>query len=177
MLKLHIGCGEVYLKDWVNIDIEGKTADLLHDIRKGLPYKDNSVEFIYNEHLIEHLSKDEARKVLHEFYRVLKPGGVVRIATPDLDHLIYKYIFNWRDQEWIEKFGYQHLRTKAEMINTVFYSWGHKWIYNYEELKNLLEETQFKEISRQKLNKSHFSELQNRETRSDSKLVVEGTKS
>jgi len=83
-MNLHIGCGEVYFDGWVNIDKDSEKADKKHDARKRLPYKDNSVDFIYNEHFIEHITVEEAVKILIDFYRVLKPEGVLRIATPDL---------------------------------------------------------------------------------------------
>jgi predicted SAM-dependent methyltransferase len=73
-LKLNVGCGKIKLPGWVNIDIE-PSADLIIDIRKGLPLDDGSVNFIYSEHFLEHLTYEEGRKVLEEFQRCLKVGG------------------------------------------------------------------------------------------------------
>ena len=63
MKKLHVGCGEIYLEDWINIDIESPKADLIHDLRKPLPFEDDSIDFIYNEHFIEHLDLKTASGV------------------------------------------------------------------------------------------------------------------
>ena len=74
-LKLKVGCGKVKLPGWANIDIE-PSADLIIDIRKGWPLDDCSVNFIHSEHFLEHLTYEEGRKVLEEFQRCLKGGGI-----------------------------------------------------------------------------------------------------
>lgn len=105
MLMLHIGCGDVYFDGWVNIDISSSKADLNYDLRKPLPYNENTVDFIYNEHFIEHLTVQDGLKVLSDFNRILKKGRVLRIATPNLDYVMFKYFFFWKRQEWIKKFN------------------------------------------------------------------------
>lgn len=176
MLKLNLGCGDVYFEDWVNIDSESEKADLKHDLKKPLPYDDNTVIFIYSEHLIEHLTVKEGVALLSECRRVLKPGGVIRIATPDLDYIVLKYFFGWKHQDWIKKYGYEYLKTKAEMMNLCFREWGHQYLYNREDLERRMREAGFITIHKQKLNKSKYPELKNRETRKDSKLILEAVK-
>lgn len=173
MLMLHIGCGEVHLNGWTNIDLESEKADLTHDVRLSLPYQNNTVDLVYSEHFIEHLTAEEGIVFFSEVYRTLKENGVMRIATPDLDYIVVKYIFGWKQQDWIERYGYSHIETKAEMMNAVFHYWGHKWIYNYEELKRRLEQVGFTKIKRAKFKQSKNGKLQNLETRLDSKLIVE----
>lgn len=95
-LKLNVGCVSVKFPDWVNVDIESG-ADLVVDLRNGLRLKDNTVGFIYNEHFIEHLVFEDGKKAVEEFYRVLKRGGVLRIATPELDYVIEKYVNGSKD--------------------------------------------------------------------------------
>ncbi|MEH2266467.1 class I SAM-dependent methyltransferase [Nostoc sp.] len=176
MLKLHIGCGEVYIQDWINIDVESSKADLKHDLRQPLPYENNTVDLIYNEHFIEHLTAEEGVHFLKEMHRILKPGGVIRIATPDLDYLVFKYWFKWKKQDWIERYGYSHIETKAEMMNAMFHYWGHKWLYNFEELKRRLIQAEFRQIKRVSFRNSQNPNLQDLETRKDSKLIVESAK-
>ena len=175
-INLNIGCGDVYYKNWINIDIDSPKADLVHDLRKPLPFKDNSVSFIYNEHFIEHLTLKEGLSTFKDFYRVLKPNGVLRIATPDLNNVIFRYFYQWKKQNWIKKYGYDWIRTRGEMINMAFHEWEHKYLYNFEDLKLRLKETGFKSIKKEKLGKSKFKILRNLETRPESKLIVEATK-
>ncbi len=175
-LKLHVGCGNVKLLGWVNIDVEPGAADLIIDVRKGLPFDDNSVDFIYNEHFIEHLTYEEGQKVLKEFWRVLKKGGVLRIATPDLDYIINKYMSNWKDQDWLSWPEYSFIKTRGEMLNVSFRWWGHKYLYNEEDLRRQLDRANFKKIIRCEWGKSKYVELSGLETRKDSKLILEAEK-
>lgn len=174
-LKLNVGCGSVKFPGWVNIDIE-PGADLVVDLRNGLPLRDNNAEFIYNEHFIEHLAFEDGEKAVKEFYRVLKRGGVLRIATPELDYIIKKYVNDWKDQDWLSWPHYSYIKTKGQMLNIAMREWGHEYLYNEEDLRNLLKKVGFKKITKQKLNKSEHLELSNRETREDSKLILEAEK-
>jgi hypothetical protein len=106
-LKLHFGCGPRVLKGWVNIDLKfepyekylasytdkyygpevrGTQEDFYAlDITKtGIPLPDNSVEVVFHEDFLEHLSQKEQYIFLAETFRVLKPGGVHRVNTPNL---------------------------------------------------------------------------------------------
>ncbi|KAF5045937.1 hypothetical protein DSECCO2_476050 [anaerobic digester metagenome] len=174
-IKLNVGCGTVKFPGWINIDII-PAADLILDVRKKLPFENNSVDMIYSEHFIEHITFNKGKKTVTEFCRVLKEDGVLRIATPDLDHLIEKYCKNWKDQDWLSWPEHEFIQTRGQMINISFRWWGHQYLYNEEDLTKLLKEAGFKEIKRCKLNKSKYEDLRSRETRKDSKLVLEAVK-
>ena len=176
MRMLHLGCGQVYLAGWVNVDLDSPKADLKCDLRRSLPCANNSVDFVHSEHLIEHLTIQEGLGLMGELYRVLKPGGVLRIATPDLGYILLRYFLFWKRQDWIRRYRYEWMRTRAEMVNICMREWGHQYLYDEEELKRRLREAGFRQISRQKQSQSKYSQLQNRETRKDSKLVVEAIK-
>jgi predicted SAM-dependent methyltransferase len=176
MLKLNLGCGEVHLEGWVNIDVESEKADLKHDLRKPIPCGDNTVDFIYSEHFIEHLTAREGVELLRECRRVLRPGGVVRVATPSLDYLLFRYFFFWKWRRWYKKYGYTWIKTRAEMINICFRDWGHQYLYNREELERRMREAGFTKMSRQRSNRSSYADLKNLETRKESRLIVEGVK-
>lgn len=175
-LKLNVGCGSVKFPGWINIDIE-PGADLVVDLRNGLPLKNNTADFIYNEHFIEHLNHEDGEKAVKEFYRVLKAGGVLRIATPELDYIIDKYMDDWNDQDWLSWPVHEYIKTRGQMINIAMREWGHEYLYNEEDLTNLLKKVGFQKITRQKLKKSDYPELSNRETRDDSRLILEAEKS
>lgn len=174
-IKLNIGCGEKKFKGWINVDL-GLNSDLNIDVRDGLPFKDNSVDFIYNEHFLEHLSFNECYKVLLEFYRCLKKDGVVRMALPDLDYIIKKYNQDWKNQDWLSWSRYKFIKTRGQMINFSIRGSNHKYLYNQEDLRNQLIKVNFKEIICCDFNKSHYKELCNLETRKDSKLIIESKK-
>ena len=171
--KLHIGCGTIFMPGWINADVEGENLDVKFDLTEPWPFESNSVSHIYSEHVFEHLTPHEGQLAWKEGLRVLTPNGVMRTAMPDLDFLCSKYFEDWRDQDWIKNRGYSHIRTKAEMLNTCFYFWNHKWLYNFEEFVLRIEEIGFKNPVRMEYGKSSSTELCNLETRIDSKLIVE----
>jgi len=63
-----------------------------HDLRKGIPFPDKSVDAVYHSHLFEHLDRDAVEGFLTEVKRVLKPGGVHRIVVPDLEFETRRYL-------------------------------------------------------------------------------------
>ena len=174
-LKLNIGSGKARLSGWVNIDIESG-ADIIVDVTRGLPFYDNSVDFVYCEHLLEHLTHKQGQEVLKEFRRCLRKQGVVRIAMPDLDHIIQKYNTDWKNQDWLTWPQFKFIETKGQMINICFRSWGHKFLYNEEDLRDQLAKAGFQNIIRCDKDKSDRKELCNLETRVDSKLIMEAEK-
>ena len=177
MSKLHIGCGPIKLSGWCNVDMEGDDLDLCFDITQAWPIDDASIRYIYSEHVFEHLTPEEGQKTLRQAFRVLEDGGVIRTAMPDLDFLCSIYFEDWKKQDWILNRGYGHIKTKAEMLNTCFYFWGHKWIYNFEEFAIRLSDSGFSNSpERMEYGKSVYEELRCLETREDSKLIVEVSK-
>jgi predicted SAM-dependent methyltransferase len=180
-VKLNVGCGTDYKKGWVNIDNNSdnniEKLDLNWDLRNPLPFDDNSVDFIFNEHFVEHLTVEEAQKTLSDFKRVLKPGGVMRVAMPDLETAIEQYKDpKWKERPYIKRFKLEFVQTKAELLNMGFRWWGHKWFYDWEELERRLKEVGFEKIKRAKHSKSKNLELRNLETRDESILIAEATK-
>ncbi|HEX7448798.1 MAG TPA: methyltransferase domain-containing protein [Pirellulales bacterium] len=178
-LRLHLGCGPNYLAGWVNIDLNRKLKplDLHWDLKDGLPVRDATCELIYSEHLLEHLPVDRAVALLSECRRALVPQGVVRIAMPSLEHLVAKYASPaWRDQEWLRWPAFQFVETRAEMLNLSFRSWGHRWLYDREELHRRLVEAGFVEIADVAWGESCHEGLRGLETRRDSLLICEAAK-
>ena len=89
---LHIGCGDNVLpKPFINIDSRKKRG-VLNLKAYPLKFKDNSFDLVYASHILEHFNKVKVLKVLKEWVRVLKPGGILRISVPSFDNLslIYK---------------------------------------------------------------------------------------
>src|SRR5688500_161116 len=82
--RLHLGSGDHRLRGWINVDLALTGAqDTLADVMQPLPFRDDSVQFIHSEDLLEHIDLDHGRHLLEECFRILKPGGVMRVLTPD----------------------------------------------------------------------------------------------
>lgn len=177
---LHLGCGRNYFNDWINIDNNSyndiQKLDLHWDVRKKLPFKDNSVDFIYNEHFFEHLNIEESLSVLNDFKRILKPNGVIRISMPDLDEIVQIYLNpHYKPEDFSAVMGTE-LLTKAEFLNVYFRWWGHQWLYNWEELERRLKTAGFSKIKQCQIGVSEYKELNNIEQRTDSRLIAEVSK-
>lgn len=92
---LNIGCGHVYHPGWTNIDVDPATPEVMKaDIIKGLPFPDNSFDVVYHSNVLEHLPSHMGNDMIRECYRVLKPGGVIRINVPDLEKICREYLNN-----------------------------------------------------------------------------------
>jgi len=91
MIKLHIGCGDLRLEDFINIDIQSKTADINLDIYDLSKFNDNTVDEIYISHVLEHIKRNNMLNIIIEFNRLLKKNGVLRIAVPDFEKVVKIY--------------------------------------------------------------------------------------
>lgn len=176
--KANVGCGKEPFKGWINLDLDSESgADIIWDIKDGLPFDNDTCSFIYSEHFLEHLAIQEGVRFLSECYRSLQKGGVVRIAMPSAQELIQHYHENsWAQQPWLEKYGYAWIKTRAEYINVCFREWDHQWLYDSEELHRRFQEAAFTQIQDVSLGESQYPELRNRETRGESFLICEATK-
>jgi predicted SAM-dependent methyltransferase len=144
-MKLHLGCWHRNFPGFVNVDL----CDLPHihynsSIDK-LPFiEDKSVEYLYCSHAFEYFDLVKAEEVLIEWYRVLKPGGIIRIAVPDFDNLLIVYQ-KTKDLKKIlgPLYGRMLIKDKKEEIYLF-----HKTVYNFQLLYDLLLKIGFHEISK-----------------------------
>jgi SAM-dependent methyltransferase len=90
---LNLGCGSRFHPDWDNLDFFPASPQVRpHDLRKGIPFSDGTFDVVYHSHLLEHFSKQSAPAFLRECHRVLKPGGTLRVAVPDLERIVREYL-------------------------------------------------------------------------------------
>lgn len=92
MRYVNLGCGSRHHSAWLNYDIVGGPGVIAHDLRQGIPLPDNSCDAVYHSHVLEHLRPVEAAGLLRECFRVLKPGGILRVAVPDLERICRAYL-------------------------------------------------------------------------------------
>jgi predicted SAM-dependent methyltransferase len=92
---------------------------------------------------------------------------------PDLASLVDRYENGWRDQEWLKDPVYASIDTAANMLNYALRSWGHLYVYDFDDLQTRLLEAGFSKIERVGWGESEHEELRGLERRPDSLLVVE----
>lgn len=94
--SLHLGCGNVRLQGFCNVDAMASPAvDVLDDIRTLRRFPKGSVREIYTCHVLEHFAHDEIEPLLQLWGSLLQPGGKLRISVPDLDRIVRVYADNW----------------------------------------------------------------------------------
>lgn len=87
-MKLHLSCGSRFIKGFIHIDaVNFPHIDIVGPIDSLPAIESNTVDLIYNSHVLEHFKRSDVNRVLLEWYRVLKPGGELRIAVPDFSVL------------------------------------------------------------------------------------------
>lgn len=114
MKLLNLGCGSRYLPNWTNLDFVSTGPGVVaHNLLEGIPFPNDSFDVVYNSHVLEHFSKEQAIYFIQECYRVLKPSGVLRIATPDLEQIARIYL------QQMEK-----VLSDANPLNKANYDWA-----------------------------------------------------
>ncbi|HWD20738.1 MAG TPA: methyltransferase domain-containing protein [Verrucomicrobiae bacterium] len=90
---LNLGCGARFDARWTNVDFHSADpAVISHDLRRPLPFADAVFAAVYSSHVLEHFSRPDATAFMAECHRVLRPGGVVRVAVPDLEMIARLYL-------------------------------------------------------------------------------------
>jgi len=175
---LNVGCGTLGKPDFINLDYRWHPKiDICWDIvKEKYPLADNSLEGIFTEHCLEHIPFESCLSNLKEFYRLLKPNGVVRIVVPDGE--IYCDLYSKRkvDSKTILPYG-DNEDTGMISINRIFRSHGHLFIYDFETLQLLLKKSGFKKIEKLSFGKGSEKRLLiDRPERSVESLYVEAIK-
>lgn len=138
-MKLHLGCGEKHIDGYINIDArELPGVDQVDDVKTLSGQSVNSADVIYASHILEHIQRREYTSVLNRWFEILKPGGILRIAVPDIEKVFEHYS------------QYKDLRLVRGLL------WGgqtygfnyHYCGWDFKTLKEDLEATGFKSIKR-----------------------------
>lgn len=164
--KLHIGCGGNRLRGWLNTDLCPRGPEIHLDATKRFPFEDGSFDFIYSEHMIEHVPWPSARHMLEESFRVLKPGGRIRIATPDLAFLTGLLA---SAPSALQKAYLLHNASTLTpwapypgavfVVNYFVRAWGHQFIFDDESLRKTLELVGFVNVAKWPLLESPHPEF------------------
>lgn len=153
--KLHLGCFNKKIYGFINVDIrEDVDPDVVDDIFTLEKFEKNSVDLIYACHVLEHLSKKDALQALERWYEVLKTGGTVRIAVPNMEK-VFAHYFYYKDLDVLNsalwgsqrhpydyhKHGWTYNTLEQDLHNTGFvnvkpYDWRcteHSYVDDYSQ--------------------------------------------
>ncbi len=148
-LKVHLGPGKgKYVPGWLNVDgnIVSARLDLWADLRDRLPFRDNSVATIYSFHVIEHLPDRVLPRHFADMFRVLQPGGAIRIGGPDIGNACKKYLEN--DLAWFSDFPDRRDSIGGRFANFVFCRGEHLMALSESYLRELAHKAGFVDIER-----------------------------
>ena len=139
--NINIGCGwRNFGPDWVHID-GGDYEHLDYRNITKLEFGDGEVDLIYASHVLEYFDRDEVVSVLKEWYRVLKHGGVIRLAVPDFEAMTKMYLSGEVKLDNI----LGPLYGKIDMGNDKIY---HKTTYDEDSLIRVLSDVGFTNIKK-----------------------------
>lgn len=137
--KLHLGCGASRIPGFFHIDLDDHAHVDHHGPVERLDFiPDNTVELIYASHVLEHFGRYQVFDVVSEWYRVLRPGGILRVAVPDFAAAVKWYA------------GRGDIRQVLGLIiggQTCSYDYHHV-IFDETSLGELLEDVGFSDIRR-----------------------------
>lgn len=157
-LLLNLGCGKNKIPGYINIDINPfRLPSVWMDIRYKLPFDDDSVKSIKLRYVAEHFDLYDLKKILRESLRVLKKEGKVEIIVPDLENAILSYArskLKLSEYEGIVPNEYRGLKSRGAIFNimTLFDS-QHKIMFDYEFLREVLNDVGFTKIRKKKSTK------------------------
>ncbi|AZK95500.1 MULTISPECIES: class I SAM-dependent methyltransferase [Streptomyces] len=154
--RVQIGGGGHRIGGFFNIDA-APPADLLWDVREGLPLHDDSVELLFSEHFLEHIDYPRsAKRYAAEAHRVLAPGGRIVTGVPDAAFALGGYYGPLDPVEETMRRWYgrrdcrPHINTRLDLVNLVFrdqdddpHYTPHLWAYDHEKLVQLFTEAGF----------------------------------
>ncbi len=170
--KVQLGSGSSRLQGWLNTDIEPGDQLVYLDATKPFPFEDGSIHYIFSEHVIEHLTFEEGKAMAAETFRVLAPGGRMRVSTPDMARFIELFDKNPSEDaraytagklawhEWPKEGN-----PATIILNLQMSSWGHKFMYDMETLSAILTNAGFREPQEFEENMSNDPVLEGLEER------------
>jgi predicted SAM-dependent methyltransferase len=184
-IKISIGGGQVDLPGWISTDIVWWARHYL-DVTKDWPVPSGTVDAIYGDNMIEHLTVPDARVALRRMRDALRPGGVLRLATPDLEATAKAYLNDGdlaaRHLDRHRRHGYE-VYHRADLLRLTFVLHGHHEGYIYDEaaLRAEIERAGFTDVVRCCAGESSVAMMKGLERRhepseSETELILEATK-
>jgi predicted SAM-dependent methyltransferase len=174
---LTLGAGHHPPAGWLATDLDPRVAPgvIFLDATRPFPFPDASFDRIHSEHMIEHVPLAGGRAMLAEAHRVLRPGGRLRLATPDLARLAALVATPGADPvgapyvQWIAAtFRAEPIEPRAvDVLNHAMRAWGHIFLYDEATLRDELVRAGFGDVTRHAVNASDDPDLRGLETHAD----------
>ncbi len=143
-----------------------KTLRYVHrNLEYGLPFPNESVDYLYSSHVLEHFCKDTAERVLRDAYRVLRKGARLRVCVPDLQHAFELY-----EQGHAEQALTYFFEPRRGSFNP------HRYMYDFDLLASLLRKVGFTSIEKCGYKQGQVPDLDRLDNRPDETLYVEAVK-
>ncbi len=190
---LQVGCGKNLLHGWLNADYAPRFNDVVYlDATKPFPFPDNCMDFIFSEHMIEHVPHALGQHMLRECHRILKPGGRVRISTPNLVNIASLMASPTTEEKtnYVRKVTAKYIPENTQLlpgfvVNNFFWDFWHYFVYDPDTLAQALKAAGFIDVQQMASRKGSVSELTGLETHAlivgedldaFESMVFEGTK-
>jgi predicted SAM-dependent methyltransferase len=122
MKCINLGCGSRRHPEWINLDIQASAPEVvIHNLREGIPFPDDSFDLVYHSHLLEHFPRKLAYGFLKECFRVLKTDGIIRVVVPDLESIARSYLTALEkalngDKEWQANYEWMMLELYDQTV-------------------------------------------------------------
>ena len=185
--RLNMGCGLHHEPGWINADADPDSPLVIRVVAgEPLPFESDSMEVVFSEHFLEHLSRRDGVWFLQESQRVLEPGGLFRVSCPDLDALVTMARDgedSWRRlasvYESIGDFPPGELNRWERVLNWAFYGHEHRYLWSLDDLKAELLRVGFGKVERKRFGHSSMTgaAIERRIPEEFYSLIVEATKS
>ena len=155
LVRLHVGSGGHIMEGWINLDIDlVPPVDITANAAVSLPFRTASVDRIHSEDFIEHIDADAGKGFVGEAFRVLRPGGIMRLLTPDLRAIVQRVYLGREPRHLRWCYNYLDANDACEAFNMHMRMNGeHRFIYDGEHLRSVLTERGFK-VRRVRYNRS-----------------------
>jgi len=140
---------------------------VFHDLSYSVPFGDNTIDCVFSSHFLEHLSQRDGCRLVGEIYRVLKPGGRVRLSVPDLGYALSLYDRGEKERMLQNYFFVDHRGS---------YHSQHKYMYDFGILKSLLAEKGFVQIEKCTFHLGKSPDIELLDNRLEDSLFVEAAK-